>query len=46
MTEQVQEREEFGEEAREHTGEQGAAQTVGEDVVLEETVQETKGPQR
>ena len=29
MTEQVHEREEFGEEAMEHTGEQGAAQTVG-----------------
>ena len=47
MAEQVQEREEFVEEAGEHTGEQGAAKTVGEDVVIEEeTTQGTKGPQR
>ena len=47
MAEQVQEREEFVEEAGEHTGEQGAAQTTGGDVVVEEeTTQGTKGPQR
>ena len=47
MTEKVQERGEFDEEAGEHISEQGAAQTVEENVVVvEETTQGTEGPQR
>ena len=47
MDELVQEGEEFVEEAREPIGEQGAAQAVEEDVVVEEeTTQEARGPQR